>query len=391
MMVHLLLLLRARLRTNALIIAELAISFLVLFGTAAFSLFNLNNYRERLGFSYEQIWEVSYLEAFEPRLTPLLGEAMTQLRQLPQVDAVEILELTPFAGNIGEIGGLQYDGKYFSSPFNRASAGMNQMLGIQMRAGRWFDETDDGAVPAPVVIDTRLAKEVFGEKNPLGQIIHQDEADHVVIGVIDQFRHRGPYAKAEKYLIYPWTQSDFQKQSFLRAFHVAVKPGTTASFEKTMIDLLRAQVPGLTFRIQPWQVYYRQNVDSATIPLYTLGFVCVFLQLMVGLGLLGVLWQNVIGRTEEFGIRRALGASARGVLGQVVGEQLLLTVVGIAIGGLLLAQIPYGSWFPGLETKILLWSFAVAAAVALLLVGLCAGYAGVMAMRLRPADSLRGD
>ncbi len=392
MIAHLFALLRARLRGSLLLIAELTISFLVLFGTVTFFTYNLGNNRQPLGFSYENIWEVTYLESYRPDLPPLMAQAMAQVRGLPQVEAVEVLSLTPFSRNIGITGGLQVDGRSFSSSFNVASAGMNQMLKIPLLAGRWFQESDDGAVPVPVVIDTLLAQEMFGDKNPLGQVIHQEEAeDKVVIGVIDQFRYRGPYSSAQPYLINFWSQNDFQKGSFIDKFQVAVKPGTSASFEKTLLDTLQAHLPGLSLRVKPWKLYLQKNKAETEASLYTLGLVSAFLQLMVALGLLGVLWQNVIGRKVEFGIRRALGATAFGVLRQVVGEMSLLALIGIAIGALLLVQIPYGAWFPDLDTATLLLGFAGAAGLTLILVAFCAGYAGQMAMKLRPADSLRGD
>ena len=65
-----------------------------------------------------------------------------------------------------------------------------------------------------------------------------------------------------------------------------------------------------------------------------------FLLLMVGLGLIGVLWQNLLQRTREIGLRRAAGASRAEVHRQVLMEQMLLTTLGVLLGTMLVAQIP---------------------------------------------------
>jgi putative ABC transport system permease protein len=61
---------------------------------------------------------------------------------------------------------------------------------------------------------------------------------------------------------------------------------------------------------------------------------------MVGLGLIGVLWQNLIQRTRELGLRRAAGASRAAVHRQVFFEQVILTSLGVLLGAVLIAQLP---------------------------------------------------
>ena len=75
-------------------------------------------------------------------------------------------------------------------------------------------------------------------------------------------------------------------------------------------------------------------------PLIVAGTVAFFLLLMVGLGLIGVLWQNLLQRTREIGLRRAAGASRAAVHRQVLLEQIVVTSLGVLIGTLLVIQIP---------------------------------------------------
>ena len=76
-------------------------------------------------------------------------------------------------------------------------------------------------------------------------------------------------------------------------------------------------------------------------PLIVAGTLAFFLLLMVGLGLIGVLWQNLLQRTREIGLRRAAGASRAAVHRQVLLEQLVLTSLGVLIG------VPAGDPDPG--------------------------------------------
>jgi putative ABC transport system permease protein len=125
------------------------------------------------------------------------------------------------------------------------------------------------------------------------------------------------------------------------------------------------------------------------LPLLAGGVVAFFLMIMVGLGLSGVLWQNVIRRTHELGLRRAVGASRTQVFVQILLEVLCLTGVGLLLGVVLVLQLPLlgiGAFVPpAVYAAGLLGAMA---AIVLLAAG-CSLYPATLASRVTPAEALR--
>ena len=69
------------------------------------------------------------------------------------------------------------------------------------------------------------------------------------------------------------------------------------------------------------------QIKKVVVPMTIMSIVVGFLLIMVAVGLFGVLWQNISGRTQEIGLRRALGASAASVRSQIIGELVLLALL----------------------------------------------------------------
>src|SRR5690606_41666439 len=113
-----------------------------------------------------------------------------------------------------------------------------------------------------------------------------------------------------------------------------------------------------------------------------------FVLAMVALGLIGIVWQDVVWRTQEIGVRRAAGANAARVRGQIVLESLVIGLFGIAIGAVLAVQLPL------FEIGQIDWSATVPGLVlaAVVICALTAGaalYPAWLASRSEPADALR--
>jgi putative ABC transport system permease protein len=114
-----------------------------------------------------------------------------------------------------------------------------------------------------------------------------------------------------------------------------------------------------------------------------------FVLLMVVLGLVGVVWQGVVRRTQEIGLRRAVGATARQVRLQIAIETLVSAVAGVAIGTLLAIQLPLLALVEQIDWASAMPGLLLSAALILVLVSISALYPGWVASRREPADALR--
>jgi putative ABC transport system permease protein len=111
---------------------------------------------------------------------------------------------------------------------------------------------------------------------------------------------------------------------------------------------------------------------------------------LVVMGLIGVLWQDVVRRTQEIGLRRALGASAASVRRQIQLETLVIGAFGILIGGVIAIQFPLLELIvPFIDWASSIPALALSAVAILILVLLSALYPSWLASRREPADALR--
>jgi putative ABC transport system permease protein len=398
---HLLKLVWNRKRTNALLILEIFFSFLVLFSVETFALFFWNNYRHPLGFSYTDVWTVQVgthealsdepgadrSKSWEP-----LQRVLQEVRSLPAVESVAASHLYPYANGAWTSGrDIGPGGRTVLWENETVTEDFARTLGLDVVAGRWFQKADQALAWDPVVVDRELAHEVFGNRDPIGQRLGEpapSEREQRVIGVVSDFRKGGELAAPGNFL-FNLAKPDSQ----IAAQHLVVKvrPGTPAAFEEELVRRLQAVAPQWSFQVTPMVDLRAASFRLRLIPLILGGVVAFFLLLMVGLGLIGVLWQNLLQRTREIGLRRATGASSQAVHWQLILEQLLLTTLGILMGVVLAVQIPLLGMTSsvGMSGEVFTSGLLLGAASIYLLAVLCVLYPSTMASRIEPAEALR--
>ena len=157
----------------------------------------------------------------------------------------------------------------------------------------------------------------------------------------------------------------------------------TAEFEERLVDSLQAMAPDWSFGMKPTadvrSEYLRNNYLT---PLAIMGMVARFLLLMVTLGLSGVMWQNVTQRIRELGLRRAKGADRARIKRQIFLEIALMTGIAMALGTLLLAQVPMLGWLGPVPPKLYGLSLVIAGALLFLLTSFCGWYPSLLATRI---------
>jgi putative ABC transport system permease protein len=398
---HLLKLVWNRKRTNALLIVEIFFSFLVLFLVETCALFFWNNYRQPLGFSSADVWtvEIGMHEAGggvpgagQPDLWEPLQRVLQEVRSLPAVESVAASHLYPYANgswtsgrDIGPGGrSVDWENETVTEDFART-------LGLDVVAGRWFQKADAALAWDPVVLDRNLAREVFGGRDPIGQRLGEPapgEREQRVIGVVSDYRKGGELSAPGNFL---FTFAGPGSPVPARNLVLKVRPGTPAVFEEELVRRLQAVAPQWSFQAKPLAELRAASFRLRLIPLILGGVVAFFLLLMVGLGLIGVLWQNLLQRTWEIGLRRATGASSSAVHRQLVLEQLLLTTLGVLVGVVLAAQLQLLGVTRelSLSAGVFTGGLLLAAASIYLLAVLCVLYPSTMASRIEPAEALR--
>ncbi|TPG64524.1 ABC transporter permease [Hymenobacter nivis] len=389
MLKHLFTLIWNRKRANALLIVEIFLAFVVLFVVGSLLVYRWQNYRAPLGFAYEQVWEVSLDPGVQPKAERYATQQqiIQRIKSLSGVRAVtRTASNTPFTnshsqsdvGRPGEKGFRPTSNVYY---LDDAAA---DVLQVPLEEGRWFDRRDDGAPVA--VISHDLKELLFPHETAVGKLVEAD-GNRRVVGVAAAYRADGDFANPKPAT---FLRNGVQDTVFdhLRTLLVRVQPGAGGALEKQMSADIRAIGPGWSSNITPLSESRDKQMKTVLTPLVALVITCVFLIVNVALGLFGVLWQTINQRRSEIGLRRAIGASAGGISGQIVGEILVVATFGLALGLLAAAQFPLLGVL-GVRVGVYLTAMALAAGLVYLLTVVCALYPSRLAAGIQPAVALR--
>lgn len=395
---HLLKMVWNRKRVNFLIILEIFVSFLVLFGVVIAAVYIGTNYREPLGFSYQDVWDVEvhsqgHGEGDQQTAPTVTLRQMSQaLQELPEVESVTGIGYAPYSSN-QSTSATKLNGVELRYELNRASDNFAAVLGLQLVSGRWFNSEDDAANYEPVVINQQFARALFGAENPLGKSLGDPplppkgdapkDPEKRVVGVFTDFRQHGEFAGLTNFLFFRQKPEQTPRNLLIK-----VRPGTTAAFEEKLARKLRSVNKDWSY-VSEALVSMRENSFKLYLaPLLAASLVAAFLMIMVALGLTGVLWQNVTQRIREIGLRRAKGATANDIHLQILGELFVIATFGLLLGLAVIVQLPLLEFLGFLSAEVYLYSIVIALVLIYALTLLCGLYPSRMATRVQPAEAL---
>jgi len=415
---HLLRLVWNRRRANVLIAVEILLSFLVLCAVVTMGLYGFDNYRRPLGYAWQNTWAISMdsnegdlLGAEPAAAAPGTGPRAAQraavarllaaIGDLPEVESAAAAFVGPYDNSTWR-NDITIGGKRYAYLYNEATDEFAGTLKMNVLRGRWFGRADDGADWTAAVINLRLAREMFGDEDPVGKLI-EDESEpdprspipHErtrlrIVGVIDDFRKDGEYSAPGSFLIARNRLDDSTERTQPpRVLLVRVRPGTPAGFEEKLVSRLRAAAPDWTFQSEPLELKRGQASLAYIGPLIAYAVVAAFLLIMVALGLTGVLWLNVAQRTREIGLRRAKGATILDVQRQLVGEVAVLTTLAVVVGVALAAQFPLLGLYGDVPPAVYLEGLGLSLAGIYALTVACAYVPSRLAGGVQPAEALR--
>ncbi len=319
------------------------------------------------------------------------GEELRRVRAIPGVRQAALADVLPFGGDrswgvIGE--GQVYKRDQLPQAFIRVvSNSYFATMGIPILAGRDFADADGPDSPPVVIVNETLARMLWPNENPVGQVIARGSRRYAVVAMVGDVRHDALEHAFTGELYYPMRQmSDYG------SVHLVVR---TDLPEQQLATSVRAallpvapDLPNNTWRT------LQHLVDAAAAPrrfvVLILGGFAIFALLLAALGLYALISYEVEQRTQELGIRMALGASAGAVHAGILGRVLRLTGIGLVIGvaaSMALVRLLSGLLFGVTATDPLTF---IGALVLLAAVALVAGYMPARrASRVDPAVVLR--
>ena len=352
----------------------------------------------------------------------LVEALLSSTSGLPGVTSAGVIDAVPIADNRQGTGFERLDGPASdpAAPQNANVAwiteGYLESMGVPLLAGRAFTARDTAGTDRVVIINRRLARQVFGDGDPIGRLArvgNSTQAPFQVIGVVGDERHTGIDTEATPsffiaYRQVPATntiaivvrtaQSPVPASSAMASLLGPLTSSPTNAIGPDLTErALRAAVRRLDPELALFQVRtMEQVVDTAVATprsmAWLLSVFAVSALMLAAIGVFGVMSHAVSQRTREIGVRMAIGASPYRVLGAILTEGLAQVGVGLVLGAVLSLSTArlLGGLLYGVTTFAIAPYLIVIALLAIVSLIACLAPAR-RAMRIDPAVALRAE
>ncbi len=260
-----------------------------------------------------------------------------RLSTLPGVKAVSAVNLLPISGGDPH-GELTIDGRTFAAgeapgvSYRRILPNYFRAMGIPLLYGREFDDRDTGGKPDVVIINQKMAQSYWPDGNAVGKRIKigppENEPWVTIVGVVGNVNHTGldaepDFATYEPHAKRPWSEMTLLVRTAGDPLNLAGP--VQRELKSAEKDILIEDIVTMNRRLDLSVAPQRLNV----VLLATFAFIALVLATA---GIYGVMAHSVTQRTQEIGLRMALGAQLADVMKMVLRSGMWLALIGIAIG-----------------------------------------------------------
>jgi len=346
----------SRLR-RALVVAEVALSLMLFIGAGLLmkSFWRLTNVNP--GFQADHLLtmhvalpELKYTE--DSQVIDFYRRLPEQLSALPGVKAVSAVNRLPISGGDPH-GGLTIEGRTFATgeapgvSYRRILPNYFRAMGIPLLQGREFDDRDTGGKPDVVIVNQKMAKIYWPDGDAIGKRIKvgppENEPWLTIVGVVGNVNHTGLDAEPDFATYEPHAKRPWSEMTLL--VRTSVDPNTLVG--PVQRELKNAEKEILIEDVVTMNRRLDLSVAPQRLNMVLLGTFAFIALLLAAAGIYGVMAHTVTQRTQEIGVRMALGAQLRDVLKMVLRSGMSLVLLGIAIG------LAGSFWLTRLMSKLL--------------------------------------
>ena len=329
---------------STLVIVEMALSLALLSGAGLMVKTLLHLEGASLGFNPDHVLTAQVLlpGAKYPKLEDrarFLDQALANIKALPGVESAGVTGFPPLSG-FWDSTNFTIAGQAPSTrsempeaDFNLASPSYFRTMQVALLAGRDFQATDRATGPQVAVINETMARRFWPAQNPVGKRITPDPAifgntTWEVVGVVADIKHFGVAEPTHPTIYRPFAQEKFPLLTFTT--RTQVPPENLAPGLRQAIWSVDKDQP--ISKVITMDEAASESIALRKISMVLLTAFAALAVFLAVIGLYGVMAYLVAKRTQEIGVRMALGARPADIAQLVLGHGLRLTMVGIALG-----------------------------------------------------------
>lgn len=324
--------------------------------------------------------------------------------RLLYTDVLEVKEKINSIKNVSAIvddrAQVTYEASNWNTFVQGTSASWAVMHSSQPAVGRFYTEEEDQQRERVAVIGATVKKELFGTKNPIGEMIKVNKVIFQVIGVLPEKGASG-FRDQDDMVLIPLSTAMRRLigTNIVDYMEIEVdKPENMDQVQESVLSVLNTihRIPE-SKREDAFTVRNMADIQQALES--TIGAISLLLSsiaaislLVGGIGIMNIMLVSVTERTKEIGLRKALGARANDILSQFLSESVVVSVVGGIMGVVLAAIISIsinlaGGWATSITIQSVLLALIFSSSI-----GIIFGvYPAMKAAKLNPIDALRSD
>jgi len=340
---------RERFRLQRILVAsQVALSMVLLAGALLFARSLQNLMTRDTGFQQDGVLvaniDFTRLNLPEIRRDSFVRDLLDQIRAVPGVAAAAASSRSPVNGNssnddiIGENGADTKEASWL----DRISPGYFQTMETPLLVGRDFDGNDTATSPKVAIVNESFVKKFLnGSKDAVGKQFRLWESPgkpqpyYSVVGVVKDSVYNDMHEPFVPVMFFPRTQTEKPDADATFLIRSRLSVASVLNSVKTTIAGVNPEID-IQFKVLRTQI--RESLVQDELMATLCGFFGALAVTLAAIGLYGVISYTVAKRTNEIGVRMALGAQRSGVIGLILGEVALLIAIGVVIGiGLTLA------------------------------------------------------
>ncbi|MGA2419244.1 MAG: ABC transporter permease [Candidatus Acidiferrum sp.] len=325
---------------RVLVVSQIAFSLVLLVGAFLFLRTFHNLITLDTGFQQDHLlvaeFDFTPLKLSEQSQMAFRRELLARMRMLPTVSSAAAALIVPMTyrgwdNNIDIPDGPQR----VDTNFNRVTSGYFATMQTPLLAGRDFNDTDTPTSPRVAIVNEIFARKFFGGANALGRVFYETENPHQpyqVIGLVRNAKYLDLREEPAPIAFLSFTQENGPDQAatiMIRSDAQLLPLVSSIKHEAAELN------PAMTLNFTALRTQIREGLLRERLMATLSGFFGALATILAMVGLYGVISYMVIRRTNEIGVRVALGANRRNILGMILREAAVPVGIGLAAGAAL--------------------------------------------------------